>query len=1091
MASGDGGSAPGNCKPGFHMDWGQGGCVPNDPNFCGVGYKWDARQQKCVPDPDYKPPANQSYPPVISQPCTGLDVDRQTPSFYPNPPGTPCPAGMYTEKVPDPNWIGGSAGEQPPLVTTCWHCKPPEREDTGCCSEKAMCDGLTDILNRIAAAQEEIAKILAKKTESCSDLLSRCGEEIDKKIQDAIDKELKKFVKCQEQAAAGLCGTAEYLNNCAKYSLKCATEECYEPGVGNKPGKCSKCDKAPCCCTEGKCLPCKDEQPGNWYGWCDSVTGVWVVNQDGQNPPGPTYTQVAAGPDEETVTGLTQQRCKPGKLPPYPEPPNLPPDIPATSVTIGCNLGDYFNGANARLLSLNNADEVFKNAALRVYEGIESVGLAGLTVDNLGKIAEGFLSATFGTEATIETEAIKLASQLINCPSPEMTKIIQGLSAFGRAEKFAGVDLSPLSAPWMYALQAKCQNRFLDPDKAIAAWLAHGTEDKELAQQWAIAGYCPEALGWYKQAARAKPMPLELAAMKMRGMINETGYYEGMRQLGYTDRRDSTNLLALRQQIPTMSDIIRFMVRDADDINLVNKFGLDAGFTQKYQKQLKSWSEQQGIPENMALYAWRSHWQIPSPTQLFQFWRRLRKDQAFGGEAKLWDDIEQALIQQDILPYWHKHYQKVAYQPLGRVDIRRMLNIASIQESELEPLYQQLGYSDDDAKGLAKFAIRDRDAAIVRQRPIKLWLETLIDRNEAKNRLVNQGYPDASVEKALDSAQYDFDSSAYAAAFVGGQLTGLEFRDKLLQIGVDNAVTTKIVDKLGFRRKPGVSLKQYHIGTLDRQTAVNRLILDGMSSEAAEHYVAASDTDREATRVVNCTTAIKKQFLTGGFDKQEAENALTKAGVIQTRAVQLISDWGCEQIARGKQPAINLLCKWLERGALGPVDFLKRAKKLGYSQDDAALIMEDCLIAIDAKRNASAQKRAKEEAAAAAKEERRQLQAARQAQQLLDKAAAAQEKRRKTNDARQKQLLSATEKMLKKCDCDLSTATLYMKNWNWRLQQDYGLSKDESLMALLSAVDGWLGGDADSLTESIELAASLLQDTESSMSDDVGIILSN
>jgi hypothetical protein len=461
----------------------------------------------------------------------------------------------------------------------------------------------------------------------------------------------------------------------------------------------------------------------------------------------------------------------------------------------------------------------------------------------------------------------------------------------------------------------------------------------------------------------------------------------------------------------------------------------------------------------------------------------LRKDQKFGGEAKLWDDISEALIQQDILPFWHEHYKAISFQPLGRVDIRRSLNVGTIQENDLEPLYQQLGYSDSDAKSLAKFALRERDNAIIRHKWVKLWLETLITRPEAQARLIQLGFPLRSVVKALDVAQYDFDASPPAQAFQAGGLTRNQLIAELMRLGVDNGVADNIANKIAYKKRPSSELREYEAGLIDRQPALNVMVQKGMRDDIANTLLDEVDATNRIAQVLRCQSAIRRRFTTGEIDKMAAEVALTRSGTTQQAATRLVNGWACEMESGGKDAAIPKLCNWLARGAINPADFLRRVKRLGYDDADAALIMEDCLISVNAKRNAEAKRQAKEDAAAAAARQRKIEQAAAKAQQAYNALARAQKQREATTQRREKQLLSAAEKIIKKCDCPLEQAYRYAMESNKRIQSEYALSKDESLQALISAVDGWDGLAFDDLTLSVDLAASLLQVSEPELAD--------
>lgn len=1037
---------------------------------------------------------NQNTKPVRPEFPDPNDVGSKHRKLWPSADGT-CPPGYALLSAcvgpgadpynPRPSaelccvWQGGI--DPPP--------PPPDPDDKQCCSEGELCDGLTDILERIVKTQEDIAKILADGWGDCDKLLTKCEDELTEFIERKIDIELKKFADCQRKAAAGLCGTAEYEQQCAKYALECAGDECYEEGIGNKPGPCKGCGKEPCCCNEGKCEPCEEEpeKEGEWRGWCDPVTQLVYALRKDAGPPTPTAIPTGLSDTEQNALGLASQLCR--TYPPPPPPDTGYGDIPATLSTVGCNLSGYADNSNLiRLRQMVNSQD-YDAGINRVYRAASDIGIAGLTIDDLGEIVQGALQSTIGVSPILVRESAKLAGKLIGCDSEGIIAAITSYSAFGMIEKMTGANLSGLTAPYIYSIQANCRNKFLDPDKAIAAYLGNGLSRAELETQLAIHGWCPEAIVAYEKAAVAKPIPLELMNMKLRGIIAEKDYYAGMRRLGYTERQDATNLLKLRQQLPTMADILHFMVRDADDPNVVNTFNLDFGFTDKYQAQLKEWADQQGVPEKAARYAWRSHWTIPNPTQLFQFWRRLRKDPQFGGEDGLWKNITDALVQQDILPFWHEHFKAINFLPLGRVDIRRMFNIGSVDEADLEGLYQQLGYSDDDAKRQKKFAIRDRNNSIVRHQIVKLWLDWLIDRDEASNRLNALDFPDAEVQEALDKAQYQFDDSLPAAAYVRGQLTRAEFEAELTNQGVTPGAIARIIGKLSFRISPVITIRQYNAGITNRQAASNLMIQQGMHAQIVNNVLDDADKEQKTAQVMDCRRAIKRRYIYGDIDKVGAQAALTAAGVDNQRAIQIVDGWACELVSKGKDAPIPRLCEWLARGAIGPQDFLDRLKRLGWNAVDAGMIMEDCLISVNAKRNAEAKRQAKEDAAVSAAQQRKGEQAAARAAQAINALERGRKQAQATVDRRQRQLLSAAEKIIKKCECPLQRAYAYAMNTNKRLQSEYALSKDDSLQALITAVDGWDGLSFDDLDASVALAASLLQVTETSESDSAGIAL--
>jgi len=952
---------------------------------------------------------------------------------------------------------------------------PDPQEEKKCCTEGELCDGLNKSLNTIAETLEALGKLLEGKYGDSDCSSKECLAEIERIVSEKIEEEREKEADCRRRLEAGLCGSLEYEQECAKYALGECEKDCYEVGKGNREGSCKGCGKDPCCCKEGECVPCpeEEEEEEKFKGWCDRRTLLVYVTRESADPPTADSVGVSLAETEIAALEQAKQFCK--EQPPYPDEPGKPPELSPASISFYCNIDEFSNGGAVRsMVSAGDQLNVAEGMA-RIINATSDIGAAGLTVGDIGSVAQGLLTATLGLPPLVAQKATKLVSSLLGCRGGGFQQAALGYSAFGLHNKLTGVDLREFARSYRYAMNAECRNRFMSPEQAVAAHLANNIGYRELDTHWAVEGYCPESVDSYLQAARSKPLPHELARMKLRGLIDRKGYDSGMRELGYLRSIDTHNLLELHQQLPTLSDIIRLMVRDADDNTLAAELGLDDKFDIKYGRQLKEWSEQQGVPELFAKYAWRAHWTIPSPTQLFEFWHRLRKDPAFGGEAKLWKNITDALIQQDILPFWHKHFEAVSFRPMGRIDIRRSFNIGSLTEAELPELYGQLGYSDDTADKLTKFSVRLRNQGIAGHRITKLWTAGLMTRADAKMRLVALGFPGPAVEDSFELAQYQFSKSAYAGAYTKGIIDKPNFTAALIRRGVDAGAADSIATELGVRITHHPSLDEYRVGASDRATATWRMIRDGMDSPVIEGLLDIVDRGQEIDNIVACQRAIKRRFLTGALDEMEAGNELTRYGTADVRARKMVRGWKCELSTKGRAINLSRLCLWLEKGVIDSVEFVDRAEKMGYDRLDAGKIVEDCLMSISLKRAAEAKKEAKEQAAEDARKERIRKKQLAEVQQAQARLIRAQKQREATLKRRQKALLSATEKMMHKCKCPLDVAMNFAKSEQGRIQSEFGLTIDEALQVLVTTSDEWTGEDFADLAEVISDAARGIQ----------------
>lgn len=944
-----------------------------------------------------------------------------------------------------------------------------------CCPDGDMCKCMDGQFDKVVDALKKIAdKIGGEVKKKCSQA-DLCIDEIEDELKRRWQEQRKSCDECESMLQQGLGGSIEYMLACAGNDCKETLAECSigDPSTWGKP--CKGCGKEPCCCEGGICVPCpEDEDKKKQYqGWCDPTTLVVSVTKKGAFPP--TFGSIPVSLADTELAAIEQAReyCK--RRPQQGEKGQKPSVDPHPLSLPFCDISGYTNGSSLATIAGNRTLINILGSSTQLANTVGKLGIDGLNLENIGTIVSSVVQSLIGAPPLFAEILIPQVAEILGCDNAQFKVAAEALASFGYVEKMTGANLSEFLTPYRYAMNSACRQLHLDPDKAIAAFLGNSIDYGTLDTHWAINGYCPESLMYYLKAARAKPVPFELGTMRLRGIINPAQYHESMRELGYLEPAVAENLFATRQQLPTLSDIIRLMVRDADDDAIAQRFQLDTQFEQKYGRQLKEWSEQQGIPEKVAQYAWRAHWNIPSPTQLFEFWRRLRKDPAFGGEAKLWSDIEAALTQQDILPIWHQHYKAINYNPLGRVDIRRMFNIGAVKEDDLVELYNQLGYSDENAEKLKKFAIRLRDEAISASKPIKLWNNLTIDRTEAEKRLKDAGYPEDKIQKALDDAQYRFIVSPWATAFVRGDLSRLSFTNQLQDIGVSPDAAQKIADRLSLKITSSPALKDYAIGTIDRQVAERDLTAAGINQGVAEKMLDDVDKEIDRSYVINCQRGIHRRFILGDLDELQAINELTASGTVQQRANRMVQSWKCEKSSRGKAMPANHLCNWLAKGVISPQNFLDRLERLGYTKDDAGRLLDDCLTAQNVKMLAQAKKDAKEHAAASKRAQAAMEKAARQEQQEAGKLVRANNQRQATKQRREKQLLSAAQKIYAKCGCDLQQAVNFARTQQGRIASEYALNQDESLQVLIVSADEWDGETFAGLESSIDTNAFYVQ----------------
>jgi len=930
-------------------------------------------------------------------------------------------------------------------------------DDVG--DERKICDCLSCSLEEIARATEGIHEVLDERLGKLCDNVDECIEEIIDAINSKFGPGLSTVSECQRLLSLGLGGTLEYAIRCAGQVADECDAAC-SLGLPENQGKCCTLpDGTEGICRNGVCVPSPGEEPTEekpFIGWCNPVTKVVIVTRAGQPPPGLGFVNVALAETEQVAFLQAQTFCEQQPIITQPDGAQIPQFGP--SVLPFCSLGSLLSGETLNIASQAQKNFFATGGGVEAVNAFADIGALGINLTDVGSVLWGATRVLAGLPSFMGQVAADLLPPLVGCTDPAFQGGLKLRASLQMFEKQSGVSFSDFMVPYNYAMHAACRQKHLDPDKSMASYLANGIGRNELEALWAIHGVCPEDIDWYIDAARSKPLPLQLAIMRHREIISASEYHGRMREVGFTKPEVSEQLFDITRQVPPLQDIIRFMVRDAGDDapgGVVQRFGLDTEFNTKYSDQLKEWARDQGIPDKIAKFAWRAHWTIPGAGQLFEFFKRLRNDPKF---PNMTADIKAALIQQDILPFWHDAFFATSFRPMRLRDIRRSFQIGTLTEKETRFAFSQLGYSDDTVDLMFRFLERLRDNSISNHKAIKLWTELVIDRAEATKRLTDDGYPAALVATALADASIDFMSSPFGKSYVRGDMTATELSNRLTTQGLLPAEIAKITDLLALQIKTHWALDEFKTGTMDEPATRARMAQDGLPPETIDATVTDIDRGVRLSFVKACQNGIRRKFLLGELDAGAATSELVQRQTVNPRAALMVDWWGCELKNGERNVSAVTLCEWLERGAITSVDFTKRLEKIGFSSVDAALMMEDCLIKISARRLAQAKKEAKEQAAEQTRIDRILQRAARQELAAVNKARAVREKAARTRDRRLKQLHKTIDKVTDRGEVSTNDAYQFLNSEKGRIESEFALSQDQTLQTLLLASEEWGGG---------------------------------
>lgn len=348
----------------------------------------------------------------------------------------------------------------------------------------------------------------------------------------------------------------------------------------------------------------------------------------------------------------------------------------------------------------------------------------------------------------------------------------------------------------------------------------------------------------------------ELLQLWNRGVIKEPDVEQGIRE-GHTKDKYIQSLKELRWWLPTPADLVHWLTREVWVDEFVQRFGMDQELNQQI-KNAQPYFTANAVRDELVKLFWRAHWTLPSPSMGEEMFHRTDPNGAGetislpgGGTTK------RVIGRADLLrlyraagfePYWRDPMIRVAFNPLTRIDSRRMYLQGTIDDARLFSSYLDLGYSEADA-GL-----------------FVSWMQA--------NKAAQQK---AQVEKHITPI-----TTALKNAYKRGQLNAIDFKTRAVQLGEDGDVVDVWIAQLDAERETDRA---------DRlRDGVHRLFVDGFISEdeAGSRLQAEGFTSAEWMRLRD-DWRIDSEFRTAS-DDAKAARALTRQNLITAYRDQLIQE---------------------------------------------------------------------------------------------------------------------------------------------------------------------------------------------------------
>jgi hypothetical protein len=780
--------------------------------------------------------------------------------------------------------------------------------------------------------------------------------------------------------------------------------------------------------------------------------------------------------DIPVATPAEVDRYAPPKPLPQPAPPLVAPFSPSDAMLLTQCRPDLYALPRATL-----------EAAFPYLKSSGGEGLIVKQVEQLLNTNGSWLASIFPGGATEIVQqvaqggarsainAVESVANLISCGTGlgMLLPVAAVLDAMGQ---YISPSIPRKAMPLYYALNAACPVEFPSPSEGDAAFLANAISEEVLKSWVQIDNKCWEPHKAVLEAKRSKLNPGELLQLVLRKEITEQSFSDGLRALGFTKQGDSDLLRKLGEFIPPYSDQVRFMVRDAHDETLVQKFKLDEAFEQKFTSEAKHLAESLGITEQTMRWLWRAHWSIPAPGQLANMFHRLplvrdaeinqfnaaladagfsiRVDRGTFAREKVLEDVVTAMAQQDIAPYWIPRLLSLTYRPLTLRDARRAFEIGALSRQALKDNFRALGYTEEHAESLTKFAENERNLKAANHEAAKLFRIAALTRHEAAERMKTAGYPAERIAEVLGDIARTYTKSETVEDFREGRISRETAMEELQTQIDDAALADKFLTRAAYRRRTHPVIDAYAAGLVDRDEALAEIGRDMLPRQRIVEMFDKIDYKEQKEFFKTCAKNVCERYQAGELMRAAAQRELLAYGMTPRAADMQLARCDCARKSRGKEFTAGQLCTGFEQGLIDPDDFADRLLRIGYSPPDAARVIRSCQLRGDERRQREADAAAKRLSLAA-----RQREAAAEKQRKSSaKQAAAMEKAREASrlagERRERRLVAAADRLRGTAGVELDDAMKWVRSAAKMLATDFPFGATERVEIIEQAIKG-------------------------------------
>ena len=300
---------------------------------------------------------------------------------------------------------------------------------------------------------------------------------------------------------------------------------------------------------------------------------------------------------------------------------------------------------------------------------------------------------------------------------------------------------------------------------------------------------------WASQFARGVQQWLNVSdyiSSWRRGIISESVLDSKLEALK-VPVDDFDTIKQVTEYFPNPADLVRFAVREVYSPLIVDQFGMMEDLPDEFLREAKK----AGMQEDQARNFWASHWLLPSIGQGLEMFQRRVID---------WPTLNALLRAQDVMPFWRDKITAIAYNPLTRVDVRRMYGMGVLNEQQVFNSYLDVGYSPENAQLMTDFTVlyeNDQYTGLTRANIVNAFEDGLITKEQLVEYLKGLRYSESVVQFWVQIASYNRTARVLKeqtedlkTAFRAGQMSIQDIKEYMYQLDIPATYVEEVVNSL-------------------------------------------------------------------------------------------------------------------------------------------------------------------------------------------------------------------------------------------------------------------------------------------------------